>query len=55
MLPLYYSTLYFGFDKTVLDQWYYTPGGVATGLPSPYNKQLFITGRKTGLEIRPSR
>lgn len=55
VLPLYYSTLFFAFDKSVLDQWYYTPGGLATGLPTPYNKQLFVTGSKTGVQIRPAR
>lgn len=54
VLPLYYSTLYFAFDKSVLDQWYYTPGGLAMGLPSPYNKQLLVTGRRAGLRIRPT-
>lgn len=55
VLPLYYSTLHFAYDKTVLDNWYYTPGGLATGLPTPYNKQLLVTGQPTGLIIRPSR
>lgn len=55
VLPLYYSTLYFAFDETVLDNWYYTPGGLATGLPIPYNKQLLVTGRPTGLVIRSAR
>ena len=49
---LYYTTFYFGFRKSVFDQWYYTPGGFATGLSDAYNKHAYITGRKEGLEIR---
>jgi hypothetical protein len=37
------------FRRRVLDQWYFTPGQ----FPSSYdNKQLFITGSKTGTTIR---
>ncbi len=38
----------------MLDEWYYTPDGLAMGLPSLYNKQLFVTERQTGVKIRPS-
>lgn len=50
VLPLYYSTLYNVFRKQVLDQWYWTPGGFPVG---PNNRQLFVTGVKTGTTIRP--
>ncbi len=54
VLPLYYSTQFFVFRKEVFEPWYYTPGGFGTGIPQPYNKQAFVTGRTTGLEIRPA-
>lgn len=49
ILPLYYPETTILFRKNVLDQWYFTPGQ----FPSPQdNKQLFITGMKTGTTIR---
>ena len=51
-IPLYYPNYRFVFDRTVLDAWYYTPGGFASGCPNSYNKHLFITGQQTGLAIR---
>jgi len=48
-LPLYYPTLYSVFRREVFDQWYFTPGGFAGGLPGVFNKQVLVTGRKTGL------
>ncbi|MDQ6605277.1 MAG: ABC transporter substrate-binding protein [Actinomycetota bacterium] len=51
-LPLYYSTLFTVFRKSAFDQWYYTPGGLGSGLPSAINKQALITGSRTGLAIR---
>ena len=49
---LYYTTFFYIFRKSVFDAWYYTPGGFATGIPEPYNKHAYITGRKEGLEVR---
>ena len=49
---LYYTTFFMAYRKDVFDQWYYTPGGFGPGLPDVYNKHPYITGRKTGLEIR---
>lgn len=46
---LYYTTFFYAFRKDVFDQWYYTPGGFATGLSDVYNKHPYITGRKQGL------
>lgn len=51
VLPLYYSTQFFVFRKEVFAPWYYTPGGIGTGIPQPYNKHAYITGRTTGLEV----
>lgn len=51
-LPLVYPTQFSAFRKEVLDQWYYTPGGFAGGLPTVLNKHVFVTGSRTGLEIR---
>jgi peptide/nickel transport system substrate-binding protein len=49
VLALYYPETVVVFRRQVLDQWYFTPGQ----FPSSYdNKQLFITGSKTGTTIR---
>jgi len=55
ILPLFFANSYSIFKKAAFDQWYYTPGGVGSTVPTTDNKQLFITGRKTGLEIRPTK
>jgi peptide/nickel transport system substrate-binding protein len=55
MLPLVYPHSYTIFSPRVFDQWYYTEGGVASTVPSVENKHLFVTGKKTGLDIRPTR
>jgi len=52
VVTLYYPEATMLFRKAVLDEWYYTPGSYPTGQD---NKQLFITGRKAGTEIRPPR
>lgn len=52
MLPLYYPYVFQIFRRSVFDAWYFTPGGFAGGEPTAYNKQVFITGRKTGEQIR---
>lgn len=51
-LPLYFPTLFTVFRKEAFDQWYYTPGGFAGGLTGVFNKQVFVTGSKTGLKVR---
>jgi peptide/nickel transport system substrate-binding protein len=52
ILALYYPETELLYRRQVLDQWYITPGQ----FPSAYdNKQLFITGQKTGSAIRPRR
>ena len=50
-LPIYYSTLFTVYRKSAFDKWYYTPGGLGSGLPSALNKQALITGSKTGMKI----
>jgi peptide/nickel transport system substrate-binding protein len=52
LLPLYYPTFFHIFRRAVFDQWYFTPGGFAGGIPTAYNKHAFVTGNRTGLEIR---
>jgi peptide/nickel transport system substrate-binding protein len=49
---LYYTDFFYAFRKSVFDQWYYTPGGFATGLSDIYNKQAYITGRQEGTQVR---
>jgi peptide/nickel transport system substrate-binding protein len=49
VLPLYYPELAILFRRSVLDQWYFTPGQFPT---LQDNKQLFVTGQKTGTGIR---
>lgn len=49
LLPLFYPSSFTIVDTTVLDGWYFTPGGVAGVVPTLNNKQLFIVGQPTGL------
>lgn len=49
---LYYTSMFFVYRKQVFDQWYYTEGGFGPGIPDVYNKHAFVTGQKTGLQIR---
>ncbi len=53
LVPLYYPTRFHIFKTDVFDQWTFTPTNGFLG--GPYNKQLFVTGARTGgLEIRPT-
>ncbi|HEX8770306.1 MAG TPA: ABC transporter substrate-binding protein [Acidimicrobiales bacterium] len=52
VVMLYYTDFIWVFKRSVFDQWYYTPGGIGTGLPNIYNKHAFITGYKEGLKMR---
>ncbi len=54
MLPLFYPRLYAVARADRFDAWYFTPGGFAGGVPTIFNKHAFVTGRKSGLEIRPT-
>lgn len=53
ILPLVYPQSYTIFAKRPFDKWSYTEGGVASTVPSVENKQLFVTGKQAGLDIRP--
>jgi len=55
LLPLYYPTAFLVYRKATFDQWYYTPGGFGGGVPTVYNKHVFVTGKKTGTAIRPTK
>jgi peptide/nickel transport system substrate-binding protein len=52
VLPLYYPTLFTVYRREVFDRWYVTPGGFAGGLEGVHNKQVLVTGSKTGTTIR---
>jgi len=54
VIPLYYPDSSFTFDRTVFDAWYFTPGGIGSGVPLTWNKHALVTGEKTGLKIRGS-
>ena len=49
VMPLYFPESSLLFRRSVLDQWYFTPGQFPA---QQENKQLFITGMKTGTTIR---
>ncbi len=52
ILSLYYAEKFFVFRKSVLDNWYFTPGEFPT---ADENKALFVTGNKTGTAIRATK
>jgi peptide/nickel transport system substrate-binding protein len=52
ILPLFYPQWDFVFRKKVLDNWYFTPGEFPT---ADENKAIFVTGNKTGSEIRAAK
>lgn len=52
-LALYYPTVSHVFRRAAFEHWYVTPGGFAGGLPGVVNKHALVTGRQTGLRIRP--
>ena len=54
VIPLYYPDSSFTFDRTVFDAWYFTPGGIGSGVPMTWNKHAFVTGEMAGLKIRGS-
>lgn len=53
LLPLYYEASFHIFREDVFDQWYFVPGGVGVRTPTVVNRQVFVTGRQEGTEIRP--
>ncbi|EAX48408.1 extracellular solute-binding protein, family 5 [Thermosinus carboxydivorans Nor1] len=44
-IPLYYRKMYFAYRPDKLDGWFYTPGGIAIGIPTEFNKLVFIEPR----------
>ena len=54
LLPLVYPDSFTIFRPATFDAWYYTEGGVGSTVPLIENKHVFLTGRQTGLEIRPT-
>lgn len=55
LLPLVYPRIFGIYRPAAFDRWYYTEGGVGSTVPAIDNKHVFVTGRQTGLEIRPFR
>jgi len=53
LLPLVYPRSFDIYRTATFDNWYYTEGGVGSTVPAIDNKHVFVTGRKTGVEIRP--
>ena len=41
-LPLYYRKSYFAYRPGKIDQWFYTNGGIAIGIPQELNKMVFL-------------
>jgi ABC-type dipeptide transport system, periplasmic component len=41
-IPLYYRKMFFAYRPNKLDGWFYTPGGIAIGIPTELNKLVFI-------------
>ena len=52
MCIIYYTTMFFVYRREAFDAFYYTEGGFGPGIPDAYNKHAFVTGRRTGMEIR---
>ncbi len=52
IITLYFPNRETIYDKTAFDAWYYTPGGIGLGVPTVDNKQVYVTGEKTGLIIK---
>lgn len=55
LLPLYYEDSFHIFNEDVFDQWYFTTGGVGVRVPSVLNRHVFVTGLRSGLDVRPTR
>lgn len=55
MLAMFYLPQTLVFRPSVFAEWYFTPGGLGTGAATPFNKQVFVTGRQQGVQIRPFR
>jgi len=42
VLTLYHPKIWCIYDPSKLDTWFYTPGGIATGIPTEQNKLVFL-------------
>lgn len=47
-IPLLYRNVYSACDQDKFDGFFYTPGGVGGGVPTEYNKLVFIYGKWNG-------
>ncbi|PDV99630.1 ABC transporter substrate-binding protein [Candidatus Viridilinea mediisalina] len=52
VLPLYHPLNMHLYRPEVFAAWYYTPGGIGSGVPIWWNKHAFVTGTQTGLPMR---
>lgn len=41
-IPLYYRKMYFAYQPGKVDDWFFTPGGIASGIPTELNKLVFL-------------
>ena len=41
-IPLYYRQMYFAYKPGKVDGWFFTPGGIASGIPTELNKVVFL-------------
>jgi len=41
-LPLYYRQMYFAYKPGKVDGWFFTSGGIASGIPTELNKVVFL-------------
>jgi peptide/nickel transport system substrate-binding protein len=47
-IPLLYKNVYSACNQDKFDGFFYTPGGVGGGVPTEYNKLVFIHGKWNG-------
>lgn len=53
-IPLIYRNVYTGFNKDRMDGFFFTPGGIGGGVPTEYNKLVFIQGTWNAKSATPS-
>lgn len=52
-IPLLYKNVYSACNQDKFDGFFYTPGGVGGGVPTEYNKLVFIYGKWNGQSTAP--
>lgn len=52
-IPLLYKNVYCACNQDKFDGFFYTPGGVGGGVPTEYNKLVFIYGKWNGQSTAP--